>query len=432
MTYIKAIIRGDQVAVLNETFDTRTIIPERLIHENELPQVSPNLIMHSRPRKDSRQNSYKILDIINESSSSRNSKQNENEAISKSLTSRVYQSNTLFYYTWFFATLIAVSAVLIYLSLNVIQVSQEVDKLSTVLYFAYLRNLWIKLGNQETRLWTGVRGGIIDIPGIVDMTTELATTNLAFHRISEYNKNLETSIGEIDQRIQSLFFQKSVKIYLRDESGELQFMSLDDTFEATKKIINKGFINLQKPIPEEALVDFVDKESRFIFDNSFDDLLISSEYLITEVELYMAQTFSHSTKISLAILVTILILIAMFLLFWLRYTMSIMKDFFRFSNGLSTISPREIETVQSKLSAYQDFLSKDLYGIDYDKSSNRPPNKANKQVYTLKISTFNKRSKSSIQKPCVKSVYYLMYRLFAGLTICFLLLVAMIFTYFLF
>ena len=423
-------IRGDQIEVLNETFDKRIIIPQRLIHKNELLQVSPNLIMHSRPGKDLGRKSYRILDIINENSSSKSSKQDENKAISEALASRVYQSNTLFYYTWFFAILLAVLGVLIYLSLNVIQVSQEVNKLSTVLYFAYLRNLWIKLGNQETRLWTGVRGGIIDIPGIVDMTTEIATTNLAFHRINEYNHNLEASIGEIDQRIQSLFFQKNVKIYLRDELGDLQFMSLDNTFEATKKIINKGFVNLQKPIPEEALVDFIDKESRFIFDNSFDDLLVSSEYLISQVELYMAQTFSRSTKILLAILVAILILIAMFLLFWFRYTISITKDFFRFSNGLSTISLRETETVQSKLSAYQDFLNKDLYGTDHDKASNKSLNTTNTRVYAPRRSTLNKGSKSSIHRPCIKSVYYFMYRQFIALTICFLLLAATILAYY--
>ena len=372
----------------------------------------------------------KIMEVMKESTISVSSNARKTDkSINKALKLHEYKKNTLCYYAWFFMTLSVILGILIYLSLNVIQVSQEVDKLSTVLYYAYLRNLWIKIANQETRLWTGVRGGIIDIPGIVDMTTQLATTNLAFHRISEYNRGLETSINEVKDEIQVLFYQKNVKVYTRDVFGELQFMSLDDTFEATKKIINKGFINLQKPIPDEILVDFVDKESRFIFDNSLDDLLIASEYLINEVEVHMTEAFSYSIKILIYVLIIVLTFTWVFFLFWCRFALNIGKGFFKFSNSLFTISLGEGIAVQSKLLIFQGLLNVDFYDDSQIQRYSRGL-RTNISITSSKIKDAKKVIKNSIRRPFVKHIYYNIYKLLLGLAILLLLLSVLVLTYY--
>ena len=349
------------------------------------------------------------------------------KTIEETIENRIYKPSTKYYNLFFVLTTIFQLFFLIWLSFKVLSTSKDIADSGQVLQDAYFRNVWLKLSTQETRFWVAIRAYWIDW----DIAIETYTTNITFTRLNEHNQNLLNGINRLPLEIQHYFYEKTIRVYDRNQAGELEFESLSNSFQLTERFIVNGFKNVYKPALSEALVDYMDPESRFLFDNNFNDNLVVTESLIAIVKDWLFNHLEQARTLMTVFLCLGLGLLGIFIIVSIFFAKAVIHDYLQFFNVFCTISSAEVKNIKNLLCEFEKVLNEDL---DQKGISNSPLQTYQSLRDTkLRPPHQNKVAKAEKKNPSKESVrkvqfqtYSLLFKICSALT----LLVALMLIYY--
>lgn len=291
--------------------------------------------------------------------------------IQKVLKSTHHQSSMVYYYISTMLSIIIQLAFMLWLYFYANSVFQNVADIYQVLEDTYFRNYWLKLANQETRTWIIKEVDInanADTQKLLDFAESI---NLTYTRINEYNQDLRLHLSHVDLDIQNLFYSKKIKVFERNSQNTLKLISIDDSFQTMEKIISLGLDNVGN-IADNTSIDYViDYGSRFLFDNSFNDLLVVSEDIITSVENTLFSNLSDSKNLSTFVLSGTIVLIILFILVSIRSMYQINKDYLKFMKVFFTIPKNEAVRTAFLLTTFQTLITNDYDDSDFIEGLNR-------------------------------------------------------------
>ena len=263
------------------------------------------------------------------------------------------------------------------------------------------------------------------------MGPEINTTNIVFTSLSEHNQNLLNGIDRLPLDIQQVFYKKNIRVYGRNQAGELEFESLSNSFQLIQRFVANGFKNVHKPVPSEALVDYMDPESRFLFDNNFNDNLVVTESLIAIVQDWLFSNIKQARVLMTVFLCLGLALLGIFIIVSIFFAKAVINDYLQFFNVFCTISSVETRKIKNLLCEFDKVLNEDL---DQKGVSNSPlETYQNLRRLKLRPPYPNNAAKSERKTPSKQSVmkirfqnYYLLFKICSALT----LLVALMLIYY--
>jgi len=323
-----------------------------------------------------------------------------NEILQNGKSDRVHRVFTWVYWLifgFFFCALIGQS-IGVYVTLV------DISGWSYFLQTAYFRMYWVKLANQETRLWSGVRGGTIYIPDIVDEAVELYTTNFSFHRIKYYNHELYNGIANLTHEFQHYFFEKNIRVLDRDSNNDVVVIEMVNSFQVIEKILSKGFKNVAKEYPSTPLVDYIDSDSRFIFDNSMNDFLEKSKETMDALEVSLIDHINNMQSFILTLLSIVLSISIIFIIFALIFLRSINLSGNRFKNIFFTFEVDEAIEIQHTLDVFLSSLEERCSDEVFIREMSIK--QANKKKKALLKKEFLKSSKNRLHKPSMREFHF--------------------------
>ena len=345
------------------------------------------------------------------------------------ISTKTYSRLTKKYNLAFAGTLTLLLSFLIWLNFYVSGVSESVNSLSEVMINAYFRAYWMKLANQETRYWTAVKAGIMDPDEWLDF--QIYTMNKSYHRVSFYDGRLQQSLSKISDDIQAKFYEKDVRIYRRGDNSSLEYVETLDSFQSTIMLVSIGMINIYKAPPELPTKDFIDEYSRFIFDNSFDDLLVRSNYLIRIVKEHLFQKLTIAKKVILVMLITFLLFLVLFIITSFAFIRHINNDFRFLMEILYDIPLKDTESIEQSIIRFKALIDADCQSYKLIKAFN---------LETRLYFAVNKRNKGSshytrdnqkiIRRAYMKKFESSNNRIFAQLLLTIILIISLMLIYY--
>jgi len=285
------------------------------------------------------------------------------KSVQNVLKTKTYEKSTLFYYIVSSISILLQLVFVIWINFYVSNSCDGAQKTENILQGAYFRDFWIKIANQQARLWVNARKDVSSAAGLDNFEKQNLKYNQTFHELSNFNQNLRLLLSDTDSDIQNLFFVKNVNVYDREAaSANLVLQSVDDASQVTEKIITKGFANVNKPLPA---TNAIDPDSRFIFDNSFNDLLAESEATLEKVEHQSSENLKDSKRVVLIVLIATLAVIAIFVIFSIHSMVQINNQYLKFMRALFTIPRKDAAKTQVILTAFNEQLIKDCDDEDF-------------------------------------------------------------------
>jgi len=282
------------------------------------------------------------------------------------LKTRTFERATLFYYFTSSISILLQLIFVIWINSYVSSSTKEAQNTEEILQSAYFRDFWIKIANQQTRLWVNARRKDITISTNLEyLEDQNLLCNSTFHELSNFNQDLRLLLGSASSDIQELFYVKNVNVYDR-VNDDLVLQSVDDPSQVTDKIITKGFANFQKGLPTASDDEStIDPDSRFIFDNSFNDLLVESEAILSEVEDMSSENLKDAKLVILIVLAVTLGVLALFVVFSIHSMIKLNKEYLKFMKVLCTIPKKDAAKTQVILTAFEEQLLKDCDDEDF-------------------------------------------------------------------
>ena len=131
-----------------------------------------------------------------------------------------------------------------WLAMYISQTCSNLQNLGGAIQVVYFRDYWMKLVNQETRLWYVATEGLGTDSSIFDLKRLTTRSKQALDQASGYNQDLRRIIGDIPSDTQLLFYRKNVKVYDRDIHNNPTFVSNDDMIQLAERILNSGSDNI--------------------------------------------------------------------------------------------------------------------------------------------------------------------------------------------
>jgi len=132
-----------------------------------------------------------------------------------------------------------------------------------------------------------------------------------------------------------------------------------------QKIISTGFHNVVKDPVTEPVDPIVDPESRYIYDNSMNDLLVRSESLINILISRLTSDIERIQNVILLLLIIMMILVVLFVLDTVHTMIKSNRKYNQFMNILLTLSTEEIESLRSNLSLFNTALLGNLSDLEF-------------------------------------------------------------------
>jgi len=277
--------------------------------------------------------------------------------IKQGIKAKRYRLSTFVFGSAFMVTMMLQLAFLIWMSFGAIQVSSSSQDTTAVIEALHLRIVWMNLANLETRFWNAYRAGWV--PSYWGWQDLVDTQLICYGALDKYNKELISGVANLPLEYQAKFYEKNTKAIGRDSAQELEIISYDNTFQLTDKIIASGYEIIQIPDLGYLLYDFIDPISRFIYDNSYDDLLINSENLIEVMKEKLASDLDNSKNQIIALLSLILTLLTLFAAGAFAFVFTLNKEVKRFFIKLQTAQPSEIKKTLFLLTTFSKMLHRE-------------------------------------------------------------------------
>ncbi len=267
--------------------------------------------------------------------------------------SKKYSLATIYYNISFVLSILALMAFLIWLNYDTSRTSQNVGKLGKVVGEAYYRNYWTKVACQDTNLMLNWGD---------DNAIRASTTS--FNGMIEANRAFEISIADLDTSLQEIFYEKNIAIYDIDESGNDYQIGTDNSFQATKRIYSAGLHFIATWVAIDPSLYPTNRPSRFILDNSSNDLLIVSEYLLELLKAHIFDSLSQSKNTMTTLLIITMVILLLFVFVSLGYVMHRNKKSQKFMEAFFTIPSNKVAIIEKSLTKFKDSLEQDLEGVD--------------------------------------------------------------------
>ena len=216
----------------------------------------------------------------------------------------------------------------------------------TVVEYGYKRLNSLVTMNRIVRLWDGILHGNI----ILDnwQKDNLLMSKKLKHEVEDlnfYNNQLRMEVSQLDKSFQELFYRKDIDIYKKLDNGTLSLYNQDSNFGATLELISTGFRLSEKNIPAGYTADFDTSDWQFILDNSFNDLLISSEESIEIIFQAQLKTVSKMKIIMVVIEVLFHVVIIALVTYLIRYFSIVKSDSEAFMLTFFKISVQEAKEI---------------------------------------------------------------------------------------
>jgi len=250
--------------------------------------------------------------------------------------------------------------------------------------------------------------------------------------MNHYNQALENSISFISEELQEMHYQKKVKIYDRDSFNNKVLVAIDDTFQATKRIMNRGLVNFQRATTGYDFEEKINQDSYFILDNSLNDLQIQESLLITAIKDHLFDIFDNSRHTILKYMGTTFFFVFLFMVFSLKYTITANINFKRFMTLLYMLKKSDVKHVEHVSSVFKELLEKDDHEKDllfslYDSEKLHTKeiqvdNTVKRNYQQNRENYFNTNLKGPLQQVYSRNIlFFLGLFVFTGLTIGFAL-----------
>jgi len=260
---------------------------------------------------------------------------------------------TIYYNISFILSILVLMGFLIWLNFDTSRTSQNVGKLGNVVGEAYYRNYWTKVANQDTLLM--LNWG--------DDNAIRANTK-SFNGMIEANRALEISVADLDTSLQEIFYEKNIDIYDMDDNGNHYKIGTDNSFQATKRIYSAGLHFIATWVAIHPSEYPTDKATRFVLDNSSNDLLIVTENIIEVLKANILDSLSQSKHTMTKLLIVTMVVLMLFVLTSLKYVVNRNKESLKFMEAVFTLPSNKIAIIEKSLTKFKDSLEQDLEGID--------------------------------------------------------------------
>jgi len=352
------------------------------------------------------------------------------EILRKILNSSSHFLNTKIYIAAYLLTSLILLTFLIWLNFYTSGTSEKVGDYSKALQDSHFRSYWNKIAVQDTGYWLAAEIAWTDYPADV-----LAQGfNISFHRFLDANKALGESIQYLSPELQALYSKKNVRILQRDSEKNLNVVAMDNTFQASYRIINQGFVNIYEMNYSKNDTETLDKATLFIFDNSLDDLQVQSEYLTEQVKTSLFDIFDTAKSVMIKYLIVTFVVLFSFVVFSLRFIVRTNLATHNFVDTLYTLQIPDIKKMENLSFKFKEVLDKDfqptvlLKNLHEIKRSTKPQ--------TTRVDTNHHKQKGfrihevTDFQQSLKKISLRNYLLFIGLFLCLALSVAFTWIYF--
>ena len=372
----------------------------------------------------------RILKLESDGETQFMTKRATNQRIKKSIKNRALRPSTILFAGVFLLTMALQLVFLLWMSFAASQIIKNATSTSDVIEALHFRIAWVNLANQEIRFLDGIRGGWL--PSDWTFPDGLDTIHMSIINLQGYNKNLLEAVSSLEPSYQSKFYEKNIAVYDRYVNNQsLYTISIDNSFLLTDRLISKAYELLKITMPDEPLEDFIDPTSRFIFDNSFNDLFTVSDDLITLMEQKLTDDFSASETQQAAYLSVIIVFLCLFGVASFLFISQRNKIINFFFIKLLTVKADEINKSSLLLSIYSRMLQEDqqekrllenpilTYFSFRDIQISEPPLESN-----------NKIQRKLIEPRSLNQLYYVNYHYLFGIILILGALIAVVCAYY--
>jgi len=351
------------------------------------------------------------------------------EILRKMIESKAHSTHTKIFISSYVATSAVLLAFLIWLNSYTSGISGEVGDYSEALQDSHFRSYWNKIALQDTGYWLAAELGWVDYPA--DVLADGFKTS--FGRFLDSNKVLQEAVGDLSVELQELFAVKNVRILERNGENELEIVAMDDTFQASNRIINQGLINIYQLDYSKNDTETLDGATLFLFDNSLDDLQIISERLTNQIKASLFDIFDHAHGLMVKYLIATFVVLLAFVLFSLQFIVRTNLETKHFVHTLYGLQMSDIKRMEHLSSKFKEVLDKDFQPTVLLKNLQEIKAMAKYEERARNKSTKRERSRAHDMLDLNRSLrgtYLRNYLLFIGLFLCLSLSVVFTWIYF--
>ena len=273
------------------------------------------------------------------------------------LSTANYSKSTRMFIVIFLFLMIAVSCFLVWFSMNTYKVSDQIAVVSNLLQRTYFKAFFTNLAHQELRFLTAGKTYFFNDPAYFSSDIIVGTFYEASTRLEKYNSELWLTVENADTHIKGWFFEKNVRILERDENNTLITVDIDNLLGATERLLSRVHFIRHEDLPETAL-SVPDVETRYYFDNSVNDLLVSSENIIDRLYGELQITFQRTKQNNVLIFFSSLTVLILLFISTINFAWKLRRGFIKFSHLIFTIPRDESLKIELKLSAFSKALEK--------------------------------------------------------------------------
>jgi len=197
-------------------------------------------------------------------------------------------------------------------------------------------------------------------------------------QLHKTNNNLWGLMNKMPERVQKKYYEKNVRIY--GENKEL--LSVSSTYETVREILDSQIrcANIQLPYNYSANIDTTSFD--FVLENSMNDLLISSENLISDLSNELKESGSETkTAIGATLAATLFVAFAFFVV-TVRYLFRIRAEARIFMTLVFRIKTKECVTTKLILEKFKTALQMNLKDFELPNEDEEKGKEANQKEFS--------------------------------------------------
>ena len=309
--------------------------------------------------------------------------------ITNSLSMKTHRRPTLIFIASFIIFILLILIFQTIQSVNILQTITTVDDKNVVFENGVWRINSLILLAVYSRLWMGVFDGTFTLfnDWAQDNAQMEKEMKLYYNDLYKYNNLLINQVSDLSESDQALFYTKDVRVYARqnDNSDTLTLIATDTNFNAVERILDHAIKALAVTIPSTSSPNIDDSNLLFIVDNSFNDLLLSSEDTTLLLYSNLLDTLDNSNTKIFALYGVIVAILLIFLISvaWFLINMRISTK--RFSDFFLRLNQVEVEEVVSLLQNFSTSLDTNVQNIDISEDKPGLQEAVKQKVQTGKI-----------------------------------------------
>ena len=261
------------------------------------------------------------------------------------------KSARIFIATFFFL-MIAVSCFLVWFSISTYKVSDQIATVSNVLQRTYFKTFFTNLAHQELRFITACKIYYFDGPDAYPYDLVYPGFYKASTRLEKYHDELWLALEKADTHVKDWFFEKNIRTLTRDENDTLITVDICNPLEATERLLSSLHFILHESTPE-AVSTAPDVETRYYFDNSVNDLLISSENIISLLGKELQSIFKRIHQSNTLLFFSSVSVLILLLINSVDFMARLRRDFVKFGHVIFTISRDDSSKIEQDIFAFQ-------------------------------------------------------------------------------